>query len=128
MRIKTAALTSLLPHERHNQIRSKRLAGNIKKTAELRRPLLVDGKTKVVLDGHHRLAALKMLGCKRVPVLAVDYRSKTVRLLPRRKNIFISKSEVVKRGKAGRLYPVKTTKHLVVGGRISAPTRLDRLW
>jgi len=128
MQIKTVLLEDLLPHEHHNLARCRRLAKNIKKTARLRRPLLVDGKTGIVLDGHHRLAALKLLGCKRARVLAVDYRSDEVKLLPRRKNILVNKNEVIKRGQSNSLYPVKTTKHQVVGGRASSSTRLDRLW
>jgi hypothetical protein len=36
-------------------------------------PIIVDKKTLVVLDGMHRVKALKQLGCKLMPVCLVDY-------------------------------------------------------
>jgi len=39
----------------------------------LKHPVIVDSGSHVVLDGMHRIAALKKLGCMRVPACFVDY-------------------------------------------------------
>jgi len=39
----------------------------------LRHPVMVDKKSLVVLDGMHRVAAAKKIGCLRMPVCLVDY-------------------------------------------------------
>jgi len=49
------------------------LADDILKSKVLRHPVIVDEKTLVVLDGMHRVAALQMAGCLRIPVCLVDY-------------------------------------------------------
>ncbi len=44
----------------------------------LKHPIIVDKKTFVVLDGMHRVAALKRLNCKKIPVCLVDYENPAV--------------------------------------------------
>jgi len=41
----------------------------------LKMPIAVDRSTYIILDGHHRLHALRRIGCKRIPVVLVDYQS-----------------------------------------------------
>jgi len=126
--IVTVKIQELLPHEHYRPFRAKQLAGEIHKDGKLRRPLLADRKTYVLLDGHHRLAALKRLGCKKARVLLVDYQSKAVRLYPRKKNLSINKRQVVSCALRHRLYPVKSTRHLVAGGRKTIKTPLQELY
>jgi hypothetical protein len=128
MHIAIVKIKTLLPHERHRPARARQLAGEIHKDGRLRRPLLADRKTYVLLDGHHRLAALKSLGCKKARVLLVDYQSKAVRLYPRKKNLSVNKRQVVTCGLRHRLYPVKSTRHLVAGGRKTIKTPLQELY
>lgn len=51
----------------------QKLATELLKDGVLRHPILVDEKTLVVLDGMHRAAALRLIGCVRIPVCLVDY-------------------------------------------------------
>ena len=44
----------------------------------LKHPVIVDDVSHVVLDGMHRVAALKRLGCIRCPVCFVDYRNPAI--------------------------------------------------
>jgi len=46
---------------------------NIRRSGVIRRPLVVDASTMTLLDGAHRLEALRRLGASLVPVIAVDY-------------------------------------------------------
>jgi len=51
----------------------RKLTEEIRADGYLRHPVIVDLKTLVVLDGMHRLAAIKNLGCRFIPVCLVDY-------------------------------------------------------
>ncbi len=51
------------------------LTDEIRSEKYLKHPVIVDSKTLVVLDGMHRLAATKNLGCRFIPVCLVDYQN-----------------------------------------------------
>lgn len=51
----------------------RKLVKDLERDKVLRHPIIVDEKTLVVLDGMHRVAALQMAGCVRIPVCLVDY-------------------------------------------------------
>ena len=61
------------------------LVRQIEAEGEISRPIIVDKRSFMVLDGHHRLAALKRLGAIRVPAYLVDYQNPGVRVYLRRK-------------------------------------------
>jgi hypothetical protein len=52
----------------------------IKSSSMLRHPIIADMNTLVVLDGMHRVAALKKIKCRYVPTCLVDYDSPTVKV------------------------------------------------
>lgn len=56
----------------------ERLVRDIKLSGKVRDPVIVDSNTKVVLDGMHRVAALREIGCRYVPTCLVDYRDPKV--------------------------------------------------
>jgi len=84
-------------------------------------PIVVDYKTAVVLDGHHRLRFLLRAGLP-APVLLFDYDVVDVN---------VDKCEVVRRAYAGDLFPPKTTWHTYRGRHISqipaAPAGVEEL-
>ena len=51
----------------------RRLVEEIRADRVVKHPVIVDEKTMVVLDGMHRVAALKELGCRLIPACLVDY-------------------------------------------------------
>ncbi|MEM3420853.1 MAG: ParB N-terminal domain-containing protein [Candidatus Hadarchaeum sp.] len=53
---------------------------DMKQNAEVRNPIVVDRNTSVVLDGMHRVAAIKKLGCRYLPACLVDYRSPRIQV------------------------------------------------
>jgi hypothetical protein len=64
----------------------------------------------LVLDGHHRLNALKELGFDKIPCLLVDY--KNVKLgYWREEYKYIRKKDVIKHALRGEKFPIKTTRH-----------------
>jgi hypothetical protein len=50
-----------------------KLTEEIRADGYFKHPLIVDSKTLVILDGMHRFAAAKKLGCRFIPVCLVDY-------------------------------------------------------
>lgn len=67
-------------HEENIPELLEQLAKSIKKDGYVKHPIMVDEKSLVVLDGMHRVAALKKLGCRRIPVCLVDYESPAVKV------------------------------------------------
>ena len=56
------------------------LVGEIKSSGTVRDPAIVDSNTLVVLDGMHRVAALRKLGCRYLPACLVDHQNPSVRV------------------------------------------------
>ncbi|MFQ6129991.1 MAG: ParB N-terminal domain-containing protein [Candidatus Hadarchaeaceae archaeon] len=57
-----------------------KLVDEIKSSGKLKDPVIVDSNKLVVLDGMHRVAALKKLGCRYLPACLVDYQNLNVRV------------------------------------------------
>ena len=68
-------LEFLKPHEETIEEELLSLSRSISRDKVLRHPLVADFKTGVVLDGNHRLVALKQMNCRLAPVALVDYRN-----------------------------------------------------
>ena len=66
-------IDKLKEHEQTDPIRLEEIKTMLIKDNFQRDPIIVDKKTLVVVDGHHRLNALKQLGHKRVAVYYINY-------------------------------------------------------
>jgi hypothetical protein len=73
------------------------------------KPVALDEKHNLVLDGQHRMEVALALGLKRIP--AVKYRYADVEVWSLRKQYDFTWKDVVKRAIAGDIYPYKTVKH-----------------
>jgi len=71
-------IQELLPHEEVNEIHLTELIFILKNDPFLNDPIIADEKSFVVLDGMHRLEALKKLGLKLAPCLLVDYKDERI--------------------------------------------------
>jgi len=104
---------SLIPHEEVDAERVVRLIEEIRNAGAFYPPLLVDERTRVILDGHHRWTASGPLGLRVLPCWCVDYvNDVVVRVMSRRPDITITKADVLAIAAAGRVYPHKTTRHM----------------
>jgi len=65
--------SDLKPHEETVAEDLKRLVVALKENPVLRHPIIADRTTGIVLDGTHRLAAIKQLKCNFIPTALVDY-------------------------------------------------------
>jgi len=108
-------LEKLRPHEQTQPGLLARVLADIRRDGCIRRPVLVESKHLVILDGHHRYEALKVLGCRRVPVYLVDYEDDGIGLTtwPRAIVKTVTKAEVIDRGIRSDPFPPKTTRHRV---------------
>ena len=65
--------SDLKPHEETVAEDLRKLVDALRENPVLRHPIIADQRTGIVLDGTHRLAAIKQLKCKFIPSALVDY-------------------------------------------------------
>jgi L-serine kinase (ADP) len=65
--------SDLKPHEETVAEDLKKLVDALRENPVLRHPIIADRTTGIVLDGTHRLAAIKQLRCDFIPSALVDY-------------------------------------------------------
>ena len=80
LRIAILDIDVLLLHEEAIPELLERLVASIKNDGCLNHPIIVDSESLLVLDGVHRVAALKKLKCKRVPACLVDYKNPAIQV------------------------------------------------
>src|SRR5207244_263502 len=116
-------------HERIRPALLEQLTEQIRRDGYLRRPILVADRDFVILDGHHRLEALRALGARRIPAYLIDYFSDIVQLgtWPDAVVSVITKEEVIRRGRTGDLFPPKTSRHTMTISLEDRPTDLEDL-
>ena len=79
------------------------------------KPIIVDRDSLVILDGHHKWTAARLLGLDRVPVIMVDYlldESVNVDVWPGCGRESITKDEVLEMGLSEGVFPPKTSRHM----------------
>ena len=107
-------------HERIHPEAVGALVERIRRDGRIDRPLLVSAKGSVILDGHHRFAALQALGARLAPAWVVDYHWVEVELDRWQEGPALTKEEVIERAVEGRPFDPKTTRHRV---RFALPPR-----
>ena len=106
----------LKPHEQVIQKKVDQLERMTIRWDAYTKPLLVDGATGTILDGHHRFEIAKRLDLQCLPCVVVDYLdddSITLLLWPNSDREGITKDDVIQAGLSGDLMPPKTSRHLL---------------
>lgn len=80
MEIKFVSVESLFTHEETIPLALQQLKQELIEEGILKHPIIVDTETNVVLDGMHRVAALKSLECQIAPVCLVEYNNPAIEL------------------------------------------------
>ncbi|MEM2910894.1 MAG: pyridoxal-phosphate dependent enzyme [Candidatus Bathyarchaeia archaeon] len=106
-------LDKLLQHEEVDLNHLKELKNEIASDKILKHPIVADKNTNVIIDGEHRFTALRQLGCRRIPVIYIDYSSPDIEVQAWRKGERLTKEDVIKAGLSGKKLPPKTSKHLI---------------
>lgn len=118
----------LRPHEEVEPDRVEELVKRLREDEVIRHPIVVDEATYTVLDGHHRLAAVRTLGLRVTPVHLVDYDDGFIELESWRDDREPpTKEQVVERAESGDLFPPKTTRHLNLDDLGPVPVRTREL-
>jgi hypothetical protein len=108
-------IRDLRTHETAEPDRVRRVMRQMQSTGVVRKAIIVDSKSMVVLDGAHRLNALQKLGCVRVPAWLLDYSDEGVVVLSKDRKSQIPKEVVVRAATQGPKLSPKTTRHMVKG-------------
>ena len=111
--VRVVEISLLRGHERLDAKRLNNLKAEIRSDGILKRPIAVDVNTNVVLDGHHRIGALRLLGCFRIPVLFVDYESPRIGVKTSENGQEYPKQKIIEAASKGELLPPKSTWHYV---------------
>jgi hypothetical protein len=101
----------LLVHERVVPEKVDELVAEIRARGAVDEPIWVAEGHDVILNGHHRFAALRALGARRVPVWLFDYEGDQVALERWGGGPPLDKREVLERARRGDPFPPKTTRH-----------------
>ena len=120
-------LSSLKGHERIDEASLTDLMVHIRRSRVLSDPIWVARGSSVILNGHHRVEALRRLGAERVAAWVLDYDSDLIHLERWHSGPPIAKSEVVRRAEEGRPFPPKTTRHRLLLDLPARPTPLSEL-
>jgi hypothetical protein len=120
-------LSSLKGHEEIEESSLLELMAHLRRSRVLSDPIWVARGSSVILNGHHRVEALRRLGADRVAAWLLDYDSELVHLERWRAGPPIAKSEVVRRAEEGRPFPPKTTRHRLQFDLPARPTPLSEL-
>ena len=106
-------VAELKTHEAAEPDRVRRVMHQMKSTGMVKKAIVVDPRSMVVLDGAHRLSALRMLGAVRVPAWLIDYSDKDVIVLGKDRKSHFPKEAVIEAAVHGPKLPPKTTRHMV---------------
>ncbi|WP_445681870.1 ParB N-terminal domain-containing protein [Radicibacter daui] len=98
-------------HEEHDAGHARALRERMLAEGRWTVPLIVERDELIVMDGHHRLSAAREAGFSLVPCLLAGY--DTVGVVSRRPEIAVSPRDIRERARCGRLYPPKTTRHIL---------------
>ncbi|MCI4361449.1 MAG: ParB N-terminal domain-containing protein [Thermoplasmata archaeon] len=118
---------SLHIHEEVERHRVAELVEEITRRGVVEEPILVARGSNVILNGHHRYAALRSMGARWVPAWVVDYDHPSVGLHRWEEGPPVSKSDVVTRAHAGQPFSPKTTRHILSMPLPHRPTKLSEL-
>ena len=116
MRVQLIPVEVLKPHEQVIQKKVDQLERMTIRWDAYTKPLLVDGATGTILDGHHRFEIARRLDLQCLPCVVVDYLdddSITLLLWPNSDREGITKDDVIQAGLSGDLMPPKTSRHLL---------------
>ena len=101
----------------HEEVISDNLEKRVSKLLDrgFYKPIIVDRDSLVILDGHHKWTAARLLDLDRVPVVMIDYlldESVNVGVWPGCGRESITKDEVLEMGFSEGVFPPKTSRHM----------------
>ncbi|HJM12959.1 MAG TPA: hypothetical protein QF641_00500 [Candidatus Thalassarchaeaceae archaeon] len=114
MKVELVPLEILRPHEETISKKVDELERMTHRWKAYVLPLVIDGNSGVILDGHHRYQVALRLGLKCLPCVQVDYigdDSVELDVWPNCGRNSLTKGEVIEAGLGDDLFPPKTSRH-----------------
>lgn len=123
-------IKNLKNHEMVSTKRLKQIKDNLLTKGFIKNPVVVEKENHIILDGHHRVAALKQLGANKVPAFLVNYQSNNIQVTLRRKEFFFKdiKKAVIDYCLKGKIFPSKTTRHLIKNRPKNINIKISKLY
>jgi len=112
--VELVAINRLKTHEAVSQTHGRQVLRQLVRAKCFTKPILVDKRTGMIIDGHHRAYLIKKLGYKKIPALLLDYFSRQITVTSRRPEYKVDKKSIIARAKQQRPLPYKTTKHSLI--------------
>lgn len=110
--ISSIAVSSLRPHENVDLEHLEKLYAQIVRDGGINTPILVDGATGTVLDGHHRVMIASRMGLDKITAYIVDYLDDgTVALDSWRAGLELTKADVIQAALSRQLLPPRSSRH-----------------
>jgi len=108
-------ISELREHEAYQKDLLEKCIKMLENDGVFKVPILVDEKDLVILDGHHRVEALKRMGFTKIPVYLVDYWDEAIEVTTWAEAEIenITKDMVLEMGRGDGVFPPKTSKHKV---------------
>lgn len=120
-------VSQLRPSECVNEGRVESLARKIASDGKWLHPLLVEADNLVVMDGHHRLAASKLLGLSYLPCILLSYQHPLLTVTSWADSRPFDPTKIVEAGISGNLLSFKSTKHHLATSIDADPVLLTQL-
>ncbi|MCG7533914.1 ParB N-terminal domain-containing protein [Pseudoalteromonas sp. OOF1S-7] len=111
IKLQLRELSELRPTEQHCPEHAAFLANEISRLMEWTTPIMIDVESGVIMDGHHRYSAAKLLQLKRVPCIALSYKNPLLSVSHWDPLLTISTHQILQAGLTGQLLGKKTTRH-----------------
>jgi len=111
--IELVELDKLKPHEGVDSAHLRELKEEIKDDGVLKFAIAINKNRNIILDGHHRVAALKELGCIKIPAIFVDYSLSNIEVQSQKNGIQLTKNKIIRAGLSLKKLPPKTSKHVI---------------
>ncbi|MFA5770007.1 MAG: ParB N-terminal domain-containing protein [Patescibacteria group bacterium] len=123
-------INKLISHEMVSSRKLKQVKNDLMIKGYIKNPVVVESENFIILDGHHRVAALKQLGASKIPAFLVDYQNKNIRVALRRKEFVFKdiKQAVIDYCLEGKVFPSKTTRHLIKNRPRNIDYKISKLY
>lgn len=132
--LKLVRLSLLKPIEKVMPTHLQYIKNQIEQIGYINKPLIIDKKNHIILDGSHRYAYLRSHGYTYAPVIMVDYSSEQVQVgsnlihkFINEKHSTITKKDVINKALNQKLFEPRSTRHFFPFKKDDIPTKLDRL-
>ena len=112
-RLELVKIEDLIEHEEVDEQHLEEISKLIASDGVLKRPLAVDYRTRVVLDGVHRLNFLKRCERENVPVYFLDFLSDEIVVFSADHRTPMHKEDVIEAALSNKKFPPRTTWHMI---------------